>query len=186
MNMRIVVAITGATGACYGIRLLQVLKELKIESHLVISNWAKKTIELETPFSIANVINLADFCYDEDNQAGAISSGSFKHQGMVIVPCSMKTLGAIANGYASNLVHRGADVTLKEQRKLVLAVRETPLSSIHLENMLKLARLGAVIMPPVPAFYNKPQTMEDLIDHFVGRVLDQLGVENNLYQPWGT
>ncbi|MGI6686102.1 MAG: UbiX family flavin prenyltransferase [Bacillota bacterium] len=184
--MRIVVAITGATGACYGIRLLQVLKELKIESHLVISNWAKKTIELETPFSIANVINLADFCYDEDNQAGAISSGSFKHQGMVIVPCSMKTLGAIANGYASNLVHRGADVTLKEQRKLVLAVRETPLSSIHLENMLKLARLGAVIMPPVPAFYNKPQTMEDLIDHFVGRVLDQLGVENNLYQPWGT
>lgn len=184
MNMKIVVAITGATGAIYGIRLLEVLKELRIESHLVISNWAKKTIELETPYSLDEVINLAAFCYDEDNQAGAISSGSFKHQGMVIVPCSMKTLGAIANGYASNLIHRGADVTLKEGRKLVLAVRETPLNSIHLENMLKLARLGVIIMPPVPAFYNKPQTMEDLINHFVGRALDQLGVENNLYQPW--
>ncbi|MEL7567344.1 MAG: UbiX family flavin prenyltransferase [Dehalobacterium sp.] len=183
--MKIVVGITGATGACYGIRLLEVLKDLKIESHLVMSNWAKKTIDLETSLSISDICNLSTYYYDENNQAAAVSSGSFKHHGMVILPCSMKTLGAIANGYASNLIHRSADVTLKEQRKLILAVRETPLNCIHLENMLKLARLGAVIMPPVPAFYNKPQAIEDIVDHFIGRVLDQLGVENNLYSPWG-
>lgn len=183
--MDIVIAITGATGTCYGIRLLEVMKEIGINTHLVISRWAKKTIELETSYNLGDIYNLATHHYEEDNQAAALASGSFKHQGMVIIPCSMRTLGAIANGFASNLVQRSADVTLKEQRKLILAVRETPLNAIHLENMLKLSRLGAVIMPPVPAFYQKPQTISDIVDHFVGRVLDQLGVEHQLSTPWG-
>lgn len=183
--MNIVIAITGATGSCYGVRLLEVMKELNVNTHLIISQWAKKTIELETSYSLDDIYNLATYCYEEDNQAAALASGSFKHQGMVIVPCSMRTLGAIANGLAGNLIHRSADVTLKEQRKLILAVRETPLNAIHLENMLKLSRLGVVIMPPVPAFYQKPQTISDIVDHFAGRVLDQLGVVHQLFTPWG-
>ncbi|MGI6628980.1 MAG: UbiX family flavin prenyltransferase [Bacillota bacterium] len=184
--MNIVIAITGATGTCFGIRLLEVMKELKINTHLIISKWAQKTIELETSYSLDDIYGLATHYYDEDNQAAAIASGSFKHQGMVIIPCSMKTLGSIANGIADNLIHRSADVTLKEQRKLILAVRETPLNAIQLENMLKLSRLGVVIMPPVPAFYHKPQTISEIVDHFVGRILDQLNVEHKLTKPWGS
>lgn len=183
--MRVVVAITGATGAIYGIRLLEVLREAQVETHLVISAWGQRTIELETPYSVERVKGLASHCHAEGNQAAPISSGSFRHQGMVVAPCSMKTLAAVANGYASNLIHRAADVALKEHRKLILAVRETPLSVVHLENMLKMARLGVVIMPPVPAYYTRPQNLADLADQFVGRVLDQLGLENDLYRRWG-
>jgi len=183
--MRIVVAITGATGAIYGIRLLEALKDLGVESHLVLSEWANRTIELETTYKAQDVRQLAARCYEEWDQGAAISSGSFKHDGLAIVPCSMKSLAAIANGFAGNLVHRAADVTLKEQRKLIMGVRETPLNVIHLENMLKLARLGAVIIPPIPAYYNHPQTIADLTNHFVGRVLDHLGLEHNLCSRWG-
>lgn len=183
--MRLVVAMTGATGAIYGIRLLQVLQSLKVETHLILSRWAEKTIEMETKWEVEAVRRLAPVSYREEDLGAAIASGSFIHQGMVIVPCSMKTLAAIAQGLALNLISRAADVTLKEGRKLILVPRETPLNAIHLENMLRLARLGAVILPPMPAFYHHPHTLEDMIDHLVGRILDQLGLGHNLYQPWG-
>lgn len=183
--MNIVVAMTGATGAVYGIRLLQYLSQRPdVTTHLILSQWAEKTIRLETDVTMEDVIALADVHYNPQNQAAAISSGSFPHDGMVILPCSMKTLAAIAHGFGSELIPRAADVAIKEQRKLILAVRETPLSPIHLENMLKLARLGVVIMPPVPNFYSRPQTLNDLVDAFVGRVLAQLGIANDIYTPW--
>ncbi|MGI9952089.1 UbiX family flavin prenyltransferase [Moorellaceae bacterium AZ2] len=183
--MRVVVAITGATGAIYGIRLLQVLQSLEVETHLILSRWGEKTIEIETPWEVEAVRALATVNYQEDHLEAAVASGSFRHEGMVVVPCSMKTLANIAHGLASNLVSRAADVTLKEGRKLILVPRETPLNAIHLENMLRLARLGVVILPPMPAFYHRPRTLEDLVDHLVGRILDQLGLEHNLYRRWG-
>jgi len=182
--MHIVVAITGATGAVYGITVLRELARAGVETHLVLSDWARRTIELETDYQASAVDALASRVYSADNQAAPIASGSFRHGGMVISPCSMKTLSAIANGYADNLVSRAADVTLKEKRRLILLPRETPLHEIHLENMLKLARAGAVIMPPVPAFYQRPATITDLVHHTVGRVLDLLGIENNLASRW--
>lgn len=182
--MRIVVAITGATGAVYGITMLRELARTGVETHLVISNWARRTIELETDYKVNTIDTLASCVYESDNLAAPISSGSFQHQGMVIAPCSMKTLAAIATGYTDNLISRAADVTLKEKRRLILLPRETPLHEIHLENMLKLARAGAVIMPPVPAFYHRPATITDLVLQTIGRVLDLLHIENSLTHRW--
>lgn len=176
--MRLVVGMTGATGAVLGVRLLTELRgHQEVETHLVLSRWARATVELETGLTSREVAALADVTYAPDDQSAAISSGSFRTDGMVIVPCSMKTLAGIRAGYAEGLVARAADVTLKERRRLVLVPRETPLSEIHLENMLALARMGAAIVPPMPAFYNHPGTVDDIVDHVVARVLDQFGIE---------
>jgi 4-hydroxy-3-polyprenylbenzoate decarboxylase len=175
--MRLVVGMTGATGAVLGIRLLQALRALSVETHLVISQWARATIETETGYSVREVRALADHAYGAGDQAAAISSGSFRTDGMVVIPCSMKTLAAIRTGYGEGLIARAADVTIKERKPLVLVPREMPLSVIHLENMLALARLGVIMAPPVPAFYQRPASIEDLVDHIVARVLDQLGLE---------
>ncbi|MDR3437371.1 UbiX family flavin prenyltransferase [Telmatospirillum sp.] len=181
---RLVVAITGATGACFGVRILEALRELGVETHLIISSWGEVTIGLETNLTISQVKGLASCVHAGNNQAAIISSGSFQTDGMVIAPCSMKTLAAIRVGYADGLIARAADVILKERRKLVLLAREAPLSEIHLENMLALTRMGATIMPPVPAFYNKPQSIGDIIDTVVGRTLDQFGLEMPTLRRW--
>lgn len=183
--MKLVVGMTGATGAAIGVRLLEALKDLGVETHLIISKWARATIQLETPYSVQDVIALASRTYSEHDQAAAISSGSFRVDGMVVVPCSMKTLAAIRGGYGDCLITRAADVTLKEQRKLVLVPRESPLNVIHLENMLALSRAGVMMLPPMPAFYNKPATIDDIINHFVSRILDQFNIDNDLTQRWG-
>jgi len=174
---RIIVAITGATGAIYGVRILQRLLEAGVETHLVMSRWGARTLLHETTWSRAQVEALATHVHAPGDLGATISSGSFRTDGMIIAPCSAKTLAAIAHGYGDNLVHRAADVILKERRRLVLAVREAPLSEIHLENMLKLARIGAVVLPPMPAFYNHPQTIDDVVEHTVARILDQFGLE---------
>lgn len=175
--MRLIVAITGATGAIYGVRILERLREAGVETHLVISRWGARTLLHETAWTREQVEALATESYAAADMGAAISSGSFRTDGMIVAPCSAKTLASIAHGYGDNLVHRAADVVLKERRKLVLAVREAPLSEIHLENMLKLARMVAVILPPVPAFYNHPQSIADIVEHTVARVLDQFGLE---------
>ena len=182
--MRIIVGITGASGAILGIRTLEVLKTLGIESHLVMSRWARATILHETSYSVVQIEALASVVHPGDNQAAAISSGSFKTDGMIVAPCSMKTLAAIRTGYSDNLLCRAADVTVKERRKLVLVARESPLSEIHLDNMLALTRMGVVIFPPVPAFYNRPQTIEEAATYLVGRVLDQFGLEMPGMSRW--
>lgn len=182
--MRLVVAITGATGAVIGIRTLKALSEHGVETHLILSKWAEATIVLETSCSVADVRKLATKTYSMNDQAAAISSGSYSTDGMVIVPCSMKSLASIRIGLADNLVTRAADVTIKESRKLVLVPRETPLSEIHLDHMLKLAQMGVKIVPPMPAFYNNPKTIENIVDHIVARVLDQFGINNTLTQRW--
>ncbi|MBE3574667.1 MAG: UbiX family flavin prenyltransferase [Firmicutes bacterium] len=184
--MRLVVGITGASGAIYAVRLLKALTGTGTEVHLVLSRWALETLRLETGITEDTLRGLATRCYEENDLAAPIASGSFQHQGMVVVPCSMRTLAGIAHGYAANLIMRAADVTIKEHRKLILVPRETPLSAIHLENMLSLARLGVVIMPPVPAFYHRPQTIDDLVNHLVARILDHLGLEQHLVPRWGT
>ena len=181
---RIVVGITGATGAIFGVRLLQALRAAEVETHLVLSKWGLQTVEHETGISAPELNALARVVHGSGNMAATISSGSFKTEGMVIAPCTMKTLGAIAQGYGDNLVQRAADVVLKERRKLVLVARETPLSEIHLENMLKLSRMGVTILPPMPAFYNKPQTIDDIVDHIVARVLDQVGIDAEFTKRW--
>jgi flavin prenyltransferase len=175
VTKRLVVALTGASGAIYGVRLLEQIKKLPVETHLIVSRWARVTIEQETNHTYGDVKALADVIYGESDQAAAISSGSFQTSGMVIAPCSTKTLAAIASGFSYNLVCRAADVALKERRPLVLAVRETPLNSIHLRNMLTLSDLGATIMPPTPAFYHLPTGIDDIVDQTVLRILDQLG-----------
>jgi polyprenyl P-hydroxybenzoate/phenylacrylic acid decarboxylase-like protein len=182
--MRIIVAMTGATGAVYGVRLLAALRELDAETHLVLSKWAEVTLTKETGFSARELAQTATVVHSRDNQGAPIASGSFRHDGMIIAPCSMKTLAAIRYGYAHELIARGADVTLKERRRLVLLVRETPLNEIHLENMLALSRMGAIIAPPVPAFYSNPKTIDDLIDHTVGRILDLFGLELPRLRRW--
>jgi 4-hydroxy-3-polyprenylbenzoate decarboxylase len=184
-QFRLVVAMTGATGAIYGVRILETLRDTPVETHAIISAWAEKTIAAETGWNATTVMELADYLYDENNQAARLSSGSFLTGGMIVAPCSMKSLSAIANGFSDNLISRAADVTLKEGRKLLLLVRESPLNAIHLENMLRLARLGVVIMPPAPAFYARPRTLEEMVDHTVGRALDHFGVELNLVRRWG-
>lgn len=184
--MKIIVGITGSTGVIYGIRLLEVLKRLNVETHLVISEWAAKCIGMETDYTVDYVKSLATSVSDEKNMASNISSGTHKINGMIIAPCSMKTLSAIANGYDDTLVARAAGVTIKESRKLILMTRETPLSPIHLENMLKLSRIGVIILPPVTEFYTKPKTIDDIINHGIGKCLDQFDLEHNLYPRWGT
>ncbi|MBW5407595.1 non-oxidative hydroxyarylic acid decarboxylases subunit B [Morganella morganii] len=175
--MRLIVGLTGATGAPLGVALLQALKRFnEIETHLVMSKWAKTTIELETPYTAHEVAAMADVVHNPADQAATISSGSFYTDGMIIIPCSMKTLAGIRSGYAEGLVGRAADVVLKERRKLVLVTRETPLSTIHLENMLALSRLGVVILPPMPAYYNHPENIDDVTNHIITRVLDQFNI----------
>jgi 4-hydroxy-3-polyprenylbenzoate decarboxylase len=181
---RLIVAMTGATGAVFGVRLLSVLKECGVESHLILSKWAQRTIEHETSFTVDDVRSLASVNYAINEMGAAVSSGSFLTDGMVVIPCSMRTLAAIAHGNGDHLVHRAADVILKEHRRLVLVARETPVSAIHLENMLMLARMGVTIMPPVPAFYNHPQDIKDIVDHIIARVLDQFGIEAKFAKRW--
>ena len=181
---RLIVGITGATGTIFGVRILQMLHGSGVETHLVMSKWAQRTLTHETPFSIKQVQELATHSYGSGDQGAAISSGSFVTLGMVIAPCSMRTLAAIAHGLGDNLVHRAADVVLKERRKLVLVVRESPFNEIHLENMLKLARMGVVILPPVPAFYNHPQSLDDMINHVAMRVVDQFDIHLDVMNRW--
>ncbi|MGH7487611.1 MAG: UbiX family flavin prenyltransferase [bacterium] len=182
--MRIIVGVTGATGAVLAIRTLERLRELEVETHLCISKWGRRTIEYETDFTAADVEGLATAAYASGDQAAAISSGSFPHDGMVVVPCSVRTLAAVASGLCDNLITRAADVTLKERRPLVLVVREAPLSEIHLENMVRATRAGATIVPPVPAFYNRPASIDELVSHIVSRTLDQLGLDDGHTERW--
>ncbi|MDF9406855.1 UbiX family flavin prenyltransferase [Pelotomaculum isophthalicicum JI] len=182
---KIVVAITGATGAIYGIRLLEALKECPdVETHLILSGWAEKTIALETNHSVEAVHKMASCSHDLLNMKAPVASGSFQVGGMAVIPCSMKTLAAIAHGLAENLIIRAADVMLKERKKLILVPRETPLSVIHIENMLAVTKAGACLVPPMPAFYNHPATIDDLVNHLVGRVMDQFGLSHNLSRRW--
>ncbi|QIZ37288.1 non-oxidative hydroxyarylic acid decarboxylases subunit B [Saccharopolyspora sp. ASAGF58] len=183
--MRLIVGMTGATGAVFGVRLLEALRELpEVETHLVLSKWARTTLELETGLSVREVTDLADAAHSPGDQGACISSGSFRTDGMIIAPCSMKTLAGIRAGYADGLIGRAADVVLKERRKLVLVPRETPLSEIHLENMLALTRLGAQMVPPMPAFYNHPECVDDIVDHITARVLDQFDLPALNAQRW--
>lgn len=182
--MRLIVGITGASGAIFGIRTLEVLKVLGVETHLILSKWARATITHETRCSLENVEGLASVVHHSDDQAAPISSGSFKTDGMIVAPCSMKTLAAIRAGFGDTLICRAADVILKERRKLVLLARESPFSEIHLENMLALSRMGTVVFPPVPAFYNNPETVDDIVNHIVGRMLDQFGLEMPGLRRW--
>jgi 4-hydroxy-3-polyprenylbenzoate decarboxylase len=182
---RLVVGITGASGAVLGIRLLQVVRETKLaETQLIISAAGKATITQETSWKVSDVAALADVTYDVRDVGAAIASGSFVTAGMVIIPCSVKTLSAVANSYSADLISRAADVTLKEGRPLVLVFRETPLHLGHIRLMERAAEAGAVILPPVPAFYARPQTVEDIVDNTVGRALLRLGIENDLYLKW--
>ena len=183
--MRLIVAITGGSGVIYGIKMLEILKNLELESHLVISKWGDRNIMIETDKTIEYVKSLATKCYDNDNMAAAISSGSFKTDGMAIVPCSMKTLSSIASGYDDNLISRSAGVCIKESRRLVIVPRETPLSKIHLGNMIKLVEIGVIILPAMPGFYHRPKSIDDLITHIVGKILDQFGIKHNIFRRWG-
>jgi 4-hydroxy-3-polyprenylbenzoate decarboxylase len=182
--MKIVVAITGASGVIYGKRLLEVLSEKNIETHLIISEGAKEIIVSELSLKKDDIERLATHAYQINDLSSPLSSGSFITDGMVIVPCSSKTLAGIANGYSDNLILRAAEVTIKQGRKLILVPRETPVSAIQLENMLKLARLGVVILPAMPAFYHDPKSIDDLIDFIVGKILDSLNIEHNLFKRW--
>ncbi len=183
--MLLVIGITGASGVIYGIRLLEVLAGNKdVATHLIVSEAGEAIIKHETDWELDKVKALADACYKIDDIGATLSSGSFKRDAMVIAPCSMKTLAALANSYTDNLIARTADITLKERKRLVLLARETPLHLGHLRNMVKLTEMGAIIFPPVPAFYHKPRKIENLIDHTVGRVLDLLDIENDLFPRW--
>jgi 4-hydroxy-3-polyprenylbenzoate decarboxylase len=182
--VRIIVGLSGASGAIYGIRALEALKEARMETHLVVTPTAAQTIALETGRTVRDIELLASKTYRIDDMTSRIASGSFRSDGMVVIPCSMKTLGGISSGYANNLLLRAADVTMKERRPLILVVRETPLSVIHLENMLSAARAGAVVLPAMPAFYGMPKTIDDLVDHVVGKVFDALRLEHRLYRRW--
>jgi 4-hydroxy-3-polyprenylbenzoate decarboxylase len=183
---KLIVGISGATGAIYGIRLLEVLSKSKVETHLIITEAAENTIRMETDWKIDDVKSLAKVSYDMKNLGGDVSSGSFLSEGMVIIPCSIKSLSGIANSFNENLLIRAADVTLKERRKLVLVVRETPLHLGHLELMHQASRIGATLLPPVPAFYFHPKTIDDLINHTIGKVLDLFGLNHHLFSRWGS
>lgn len=184
--MNIVIGMTGASGSIYGVRLLEFLKkdEERHRVFLIISNWAQKTMELETGYTAAEVARLADECFDNGNLAAPVASGSFPVDAVVIVPCSMKTLAAVAQGLADSLIARTADVALKERRRLILVPRETPLNLIHLENMTRVTQAGAVLLPPMPAFYHRPRSVDDLVNQTVGKILDLLGLSHRLYEPW--
>jgi len=181
---KIVVGFSGASGVIYGIRLLEILHSINIQTYLIISDWAKRNIETETHKTLEYVKSLSSVNYDNFKLDAAVSSGSFLHDGMVIVPCSMKSLSSIANGYDDTLISRAASVTLKESRTLILVPRETPLSRIHLENMIKLQDAGAIILPAMPGFYHKPSTIDEIIDHLVGKILDQLKIKHELFTRW--
>ena len=181
---RIVVGITGASGVIYGVRFLEVLHGLDVKTHLVLSEAAKRNIVLETRYTVEYVEQLAYENHDPENVGASIASGSFRTEGMVVVPCTIKTLSGIANSFSNNLVIRAANVTLKEKRPLILVVRETPLHKGHLKLLWHAANIGATILPPVPAFYHGPKTIQDLIDHTVGKILDCLHIEHGLYQRW--
>jgi 4-hydroxy-3-polyprenylbenzoate decarboxylase len=184
VSRRLIVAITGATGAVFGVRTLERLREFDVETHLIITAWGAKTIEHETGRSVKQVRGLADVVHRPGDQGATISSGSFETLGMVVAPCTVKTLANIAAGIADDLVARAADVVIKEQRKLVLLVRESPLSPIHLENMLKLSRIGVSILPPVPGFYTQPASLDEMVDHIVTRTLDQFGLHSEATPRW--
>jgi 4-hydroxy-3-polyprenylbenzoate decarboxylase len=185
MPKRLVVGISGASGVTYGVRLLSVLKETDYETHLIISKSGELNIKIETDYDPADVKALADYVYDPKNMAASLASGSFLTEGMVVVPCTIKTLSGIANSYNENLLVRSADVTLKEKRKLVLVVRETPLHKGHLRLMTMAADMGAHILPPVPSFYHMPKTIDDIIDQTIGKIFDYIGIEHNLFKRWG-
>ena len=181
---RIIVGITGASGALYGVRSLQLLREKGFETHLIISRAGKQVIELETDYKVRDVEAMASCTYDDKDLAAPVASGSYLTGGMIIAPCTMKTLSGVANSYANNLIERAADVTLKEKRKLVLVVRETPLHKGHLRLMSLAADIGAHILPPIPAFYHKPAGIDDIIDQTVGKILDYFGIEHDLFKRW--
>ncbi|MBV8192179.1 MAG: UbiX family flavin prenyltransferase [Alphaproteobacteria bacterium] len=181
---RLVVGISGASGVIYGVRLLELLKDLPVETHLVMTRTAEVALAHETSLKVADVQALADKVHRIDDLAASVSSGSFRTLGMIVAPCSMRSLGEVANGISSNLLTRAADVALKERRRLVLLPRETPLHAIHLRNMTRLAEAGAVIAPPVPAFYNRPQTLGDMIDHTLGRILDLFDLDCGIVKRW--
>ena len=184
MPRRIVIGISGSSGVIYGIRMLEHLRDTDYETHLIISKSAKLNIAIETQYSFKGVTELADFTHDPKNMAAAISSGSFLTEGMIVAPCTIKTLSGIANSYTENLLIRAADVSLKEKRKLVLLVRETPLHKGHLNLMATAADLGAHILPPIPSFYHMPKTIDDIIDQTIGKVFDYMGVEHELFRRW--
>ncbi len=184
MQQRLVVGITGATGVIYGIRMLEVLKKADVETHLIISEAGKRNIQIETDHSVDEIMNLATEVYDDRDVGAALASGSFLTMGMVVIPCTIKTLSGIANSYTTNLLVRAADVTLKEGRKLVLVVRETPLHLGHLELMVHAARMGAHILPPIPAFYHSPRSIDDIINQTIGKVLDYFGLNHSLFRRW--
>lgn len=183
--MVLIIGITGASGVIYGIRLLEVLSAIKeVETHLIISKAGEVNIKYETDWEIDDIKALASFCYGINDISARIASGSFKTDGMIVAPCTVKTMSALANSYTDNLLIRAGDVTLKERRKLVLLVRETPLHLGHIRNMERLTEMGAIIMPPVPSFYHKPRTIQDIVDHTVGKILDIFHIEHNLFQRW--
>jgi len=180
----VLVAITGASGIDLAVILLQQLKKNGLGTELIITKVAEKIIDIETDYSVNDIIELSDKYYDVDDLTAGPASGSYKNNTMIIIPCSMKTLAAIANGYADNLITRAADVIIKERRKLILVVRESPFSAIHLENMLKLSKLGVIIAPPIPSYYIKPKSIKEINEYFVGRILDHIGVDSGI-KRWG-
>jgi 4-hydroxy-3-polyprenylbenzoate decarboxylase len=181
---KILIGFSGASGIIYGIRLLEALHSINIQTYLIISEWAKKNIVIETPKTLEYVKSLSSVNYDNSKLDASVSSGSFLHDGMVIVPCSMKSLSSIANGYDDTLISRAASVTLKESRRLILVPRETPLSRIHLENMIKVQEAGAIILPAMPGFYHNPSSIDQIVDHLVGKILDQLKIKHELFKRW--
>jgi 4-hydroxy-3-polyprenylbenzoate decarboxylase len=185
MTKRIVIGISGASGVIYGIKMLSLLQEKDFETHLIISESGRQNIEIETSYKADEVAGMANYTYDNKDVGAALASGSYLTEGMVVVPCTIKTLSGIANSYTNNLLVRAADVTLKEKRRLVLVVRETPLHVGHLSLMMKAAQMGAHILPPIPSFYNRPKTIDDIIHQTIGKIFDYLGIEHNLYKRWG-
>ncbi len=182
---RIIVGISGASGIIYGIRTLEVLSGMGVETHLVITNSAVKNLSIESKYRLPDLSSIASYTHNFEDVGSSIASGSFLTDGMIVAPCSIKTLSAIANSYNTNLIVRSADVTLKERRRLVLIVRETPLHEGHLELMMRVARIGGIIMPPVPAFYHKPETINDIVDQTVGKALDLFSIDGKLFKRWG-
>jgi 4-hydroxy-3-polyprenylbenzoate decarboxylase len=183
---RIVVGITGASGVIYGVRILEVLSKLGMETHLIITRAGAKNLEIETHYNKHELESMASHVYDEQDLTACLASGSFQVDGMLVAPCSIKTLSAIANSYSHNLLVRTADVMLKERKRLVLLVRETPLHEGHLELMVKVTRMGGIVMPPIPAFYHHPKTIEDLMDQTIGKALDLFSIDHNLFVRWGS
>jgi len=182
---KLIVGITGASGVIYGVRTLQVLSQLGVETHLIISQAGLKNLEIETRYTLKHLQSIASHVHDIEDLGASLASGSFRVDGMIVAPCSIKSLSAIAHSYSHNLLVRAADVTLKERRRLVLLVRETPLHEGHLELMVKVTRMGGIIMPPVPAFYHQPKTIEEVIDHTIGKALDLFSIDHHLFIRWG-